>query len=107
LPEPTSARAAGGPPRTANERLVAEIWTELLELDELGVDDDFFAVGGHSLLASRVVSRIAARTGTRLPLRAVFDHPTVAGLASHLPEVAAPVTIPRVRRTPHQGQRTR
>ncbi|WP_186763185.1 non-ribosomal peptide synthetase [Lentzea tibetensis] len=100
LPSPSPvASAAHVPPSTAAEKLLVEIWAELLERSDIGVHDSFFALGGHSLLASRMVSRVAARCGVRLDLRLVFDQPTVAELAVHLPEaVSAPVVIPRLRR---------
>ncbi|MFD4636528.1 amino acid adenylation domain-containing protein [Lentzea sp. NPDC058436] len=103
LPAPMPIAAADNRlPATAAEKLVAEIWEDLLEHNGIGANDDFFALGGHSLLASRVVSRLTARTGTPLPLRVIFDHPTLADLARHLPDVpvnAAPTAIPRLRRT--------
>ncbi|WP_329793961.1 amino acid adenylation domain-containing protein [Lentzea sp. DG1S-22] len=103
LPAPMPSTAADNrPPTTTAEKLVAEIWEDLLEHNGVGANDNFFALGGHSLLASRVVSRLTARTGTPLPLRVIFDHPTLADLARHLPEVsadAAPTAIPRLRRT--------
>jgi acyl transferase domain-containing protein/NADP-dependent 3-hydroxy acid dehydrogenase YdfG/acyl carrier protein len=63
------------------ERQVATIWTELLGVENIGVHDDFFELGGHSLAATRVLSRMRAALGVDLPLRAMFDAPTVAGLA--------------------------
>ncbi|HEX2252377.1 MAG TPA: condensation domain-containing protein, partial [Thermoanaerobaculia bacterium] len=69
-------------PRTPVEAAVAEIWAELLRTGPLGIDDDFFELGGHSLLATRVVSRLKERFAVDLPLRALFEAPTVAGLAA-------------------------
>ncbi|MBB0242859.1 hypothetical protein FNQ90_01745 [Streptomyces alkaliphilus] len=83
------------------ERLLAEIWEELLGVTGVGAGDDFFALGGHSLLATRLTGRIAARIGTRVPLRLVFEHPVLADLAQHLPASdswASSEAIPRVQR---------
>ncbi|RCV48951.1 non-ribosomal peptide synthetase [Marinitenerispora sediminis] len=68
-------------PRTPTERRLGELWAGLLGLAEVGVHDDFFRVGGDSIGAVRLTSRIADAFGVRLPVRALFDHPTVAGLA--------------------------
>ena len=87
LPEPDSAAgtaAARVAPRTLAEELVAEIWREVLERESVGVQDNFFEIGGHSLLAMRVVSRIAHRVGLEVPLRTAFEAPTLEGFAGAL-----------------------
>ena len=71
------------------EALVAAIWQELLGVEFLSADDNFFALGGQSLLATRVITRIHEETGVELPVRAIFDSPTVAGLAAALLEQRA------------------
>jgi amino acid adenylation domain-containing protein len=76
-------------PATPLERSVARIWSELLGLDGIGVHDDLFELGGHSLLAAQIVSHVRQDLGVELPLRDVFDHPTVAGLAARLEALAA------------------
>ncbi len=83
-PELRDVGAAYVAPRDDTERTLAELWQELLGIARVGVDDDFFALGGHSLLATRLVSRIRSRLGIEVAVRAVFDAPTIAGLAGEL-----------------------
>lgn len=73
-----------GQARTATEVLVTQVWCELLEIDEVGVADNFFEVGGHSLLAAQVVYQLADRTGLPLELEAFFDLGTVHEIAAEL-----------------------
>ncbi|WP_030677332.1 non-ribosomal peptide synthase/polyketide synthase [Streptomyces sp. NRRL B-1347] len=103
LPAPgADGFATGGdrtPPRTEAERLVAAAWTDVLDTDEVGADDDFFALGGDSILAVRVTSRLRAAFGTDVSPRLLFTHPTVCALAAALGApagTAAPAVIPAV-----------
>ncbi|MEJ2885654.1 condensation domain-containing protein [Actinomycetospora aeridis] len=97
LPPPgatTTRRAAEGP----REELVCRLVAEVLGLGAVGPDDDFFALGGQSLLATKLVARVAEETGRTLEVRDVFDAPTAGGLAVRLerPEATPPVhPLPR------------
>jgi amino acid adenylation domain-containing protein len=107
LPEPTTPAASeaddGPAPRTPTEAAVARVWAELLGLERLGADDDFFRRGGNSLLAARATARLRALLGIDLGLRATFESPTVSALAASIDAARgsaacdAPVaSIPRV-----------
>ena len=91
LPEPDAAKYVAEEtfiaPRTREEKTIAEIWAEVLDGRPISVEANFFDLGGHSLLATRVISRIREKCGVELPLRLLFDSPTVAALASHLAAV--------------------
>ncbi|MES1242158.1 MAG: amino acid adenylation domain-containing protein, partial [Acidobacteriota bacterium] len=78
-----TARALSAP-RTPTETAVARIWSELLGVENVGPEDDFFALGGHSLLAGRAVARIRDLCGVELPLRALFEISTLAGVAAQV-----------------------
>ncbi|WP_434634912.1 amino acid adenylation domain-containing protein [Chromobacterium sp. CV08] len=92
LPEPSQAERRGGgagtPPQTGAEREVARIWGEVLGVAGLSREQNFFEAGGHSLLATQVMSRLRADFGVELPLRTLFEHPTVAEFAAALAERA-------------------
>ncbi|WP_073920060.1 amino acid adenylation domain-containing protein [Streptomyces sp. CB00455] len=85
-PAPGAARADGAPtpPSDADEDRLLRLWQRLLDATELGVHDDFFALGGHSLMAVRLVSLINAEFGRALGVAAVLEHPTIAGQAALL-----------------------
>lgn len=70
------------PPRTPVEEKVAEIWAEVLSLDRVGIHDNFFDLGGHSLAATRVVSRVINFLQVGLPVQSLLDAPTVADMAA-------------------------
>ncbi|WP_255663135.1 non-ribosomal peptide synthetase [Myxococcus sp. RHSTA-1-4] len=83
LPAPEGVRAAAREyvaPRTETERRLTELWSSLLGVRQVGVEDDFFSLGGDSILALRIVAR-ARQAGLHLTARQLFQHPTVAGLA--------------------------
>ncbi|HEX2093646.1 MAG TPA: non-ribosomal peptide synthetase [Longimicrobiaceae bacterium] len=85
LPAPDAVESGGDrehvAPRTATEEEVARIWREVLGVERVGVHDDFFERGGHSLRATQVVSRMRTAFGVDLSLRSIFDAPTIAELA--------------------------
>jgi len=82
-PEPVEPPAL---PRTPMEEQVAAVWRELLGTAHFGVHDDFFELGGHSLMATQVVARLRDRFQIQLPLIALFETPTIAGLAARIPQ---------------------
>ncbi|WP_338604197.1 amino acid adenylation domain-containing protein [Saccharopolyspora sp. SCSIO 74807] len=85
LPAPDfSANAAGRAPRDQVETALCRLYGEVLGVDEVGIDDGFFELGGHSLLATRLLARVRAELGVEVAIRTLFDHPSVAGLASRL-----------------------
>ena len=89
-------------PRTPAEERLCDIWIDLLKVDRVGVFDNFFELGGHSLLATQVVSRVTDTFEIRVPLRAFFERPTVAGLADFVSNADKEhrETIPAIRRIP-------
>ncbi|SDJ33537.1 amino acid adenylation domain-containing protein, partial [Rhodococcus triatomae] len=82
LPEPRFTTRDSVPPRDGTEQAIADIFVELLSVPEVGVHDSFFELGGNSLVATQVVSRIDGALHVRLGVREVFEHPTVAELAT-------------------------
>lgn len=93
LPAPTRARPELGVPFSApgneSERVLSEIWSNLLSLDGIGVNDPFFELGGNSLLALRAVAEVSRRLGKSLPIVRFFEHPTIADQAAYLADPKA------------------
>ncbi|WP_179851864.1 amino acid adenylation domain-containing protein [Streptomyces sp. Ag109_G2-15] len=102
LPAPRFTGTADDRPRNRTETILAEIWAELLEVEQLGVHDNLFDLGGHSLHVPRLAGAVRRAFGVHIPLSAVFESPTVAGLARHIEralttardEVIRPATAP-------------
>jgi acyl carrier protein len=93
LPAPDQSRPTSKdiyqPPRTPIEETLAHIWAGVLKLDKVGIQDNFFELGGHSLLATQIVSRIRTVFSIELPLRHMFESPTVAEIAVIIKESQA------------------
>jgi amino acid adenylation domain-containing protein len=87
LPAPETGRDAAGAyiaPRNPIEEKVAAIWSQVLRVELISVEDPFFELGGHSLLATQIISRVREAFSVNLPLRSLFEAPTVAGMAEHV-----------------------
>ena len=104
LPIPDFAEMSGEyiAPRNSVEKSLAEIWQEILNLERVGIGDNFFDLGGHSLLATQVVSKIRQRLAMELPLRYLFEHPTIAELASQL-QSSTLAAVPPIKAVSREG----
>ncbi|RKH15280.1 amino acid adenylation domain-containing protein [Corallococcus sp. CA047B] len=106
LPAPEPARGDAlsyVPPRTPTEVALCRLWASLLDVERVGLHDNFFHLGGHSLLATQLVSRIRAELGAELALRVLFTGPTVAEMAQHLGTLVpddGPRAVPPLVRAP-------
>ncbi len=105
LPAPEQSRDAAAvyvAPRTPLEETLARVWSEVLHVDKVGVQDNFFTLGGHSLLATQVISRIRQAVGVELPLRHMFEWPTISELVLKIDEIqtVGSVVLPPIQRVP-------
>ncbi|HEX7239407.1 MAG TPA: amino acid adenylation domain-containing protein, partial [Longimicrobiaceae bacterium] len=99
LPAPDAAGAGEySEPQTGTERMLAAVWAEVLRVERVGTHDGFFALGGHSLLAMQIISRVRREAGVEVPLRTLFEAPTLGALAARVdalgagrPEGGAPI----------------
>jgi acyl carrier protein len=113
LPEPemveTKAYVA---PKTPSEEIVAKIWIEVLRRDRISANDNFFDLGGHSLLATQVISRVREQFRIELPIRAIFESPTISSLAEAIATAdksqleTPPPAIVRVSREQYRSHRS-
>lgn len=87
-PERRDLTAPSDPPQTSTEETLARIWAELLSLRSIRRQDSFFRLGGHSLLATRLTSRILREFGFQVPVRLIFDEPTLAGMATAIDTIS-------------------
>ncbi|MCP3804374.1 amino acid adenylation domain-containing protein [Allokutzneria sp. A3M-2-11 16] len=100
LPAPTRSATGTTAPRTEREEFVAGLFSDALGTDQIGINDDFFGLGGDSVLAVKVLARLREKYGSAVSPRAVFDAPTVAELAALLPSTTtAAEWIPRADRS--------
>ncbi len=104
LPAPDRAEYDGIliAPRTPTEELIAGVWSEVLGVHPIGVHDNFFALGGHSLLVTQVVGRLKQILHLDLPLRLLFEAPTIATFAARLTDQQTAATMP-LRAVPRDG----
>jgi amino acid adenylation domain-containing protein len=93
-------------PRTPDEQLIAEIWAEVLGLERVGIHDNFFELGGHSLLATQAISRLREAFQVEVPLRSLFESPTVATVTESLLQYRAEQKLkaPPIKQASRQGE---
>jgi amino acid adenylation domain-containing protein len=99
-------------PQTPTQKSIAVIWRDLLGVEEIGISDNFFKLGGHSLMVMRVVARIRKEFGAEVPIRSLFEDPTIKGLAKEVEEAmtkgskaAAPLSSILQAQNTHNGLR--
>ena len=98
------AAAAGAAPRGVEEEVIAAAWREALHLEQVGRDDNFFTLGGHSVTMVRVYNRVREELGREFPLAAMFEHPTIGALSRYL---AGAPAAPTLERSGERGDRRR
>jgi hypothetical protein len=76
-------------PRTAQEKFLAQIWSDILRIEQVGIHDNFFRLGGHSLTGIQVIARLREGLGVELPVKAIFEQPTISGLVKKLQATGA------------------
>jgi amino acid adenylation domain-containing protein len=84
MPDDLNSDVSGELPRNANEEIIANIWKDILKLSEVGINQNFFEIGGHSLLATQVISRLNESFNIQLPIKYIFDFPTISSLAKEI-----------------------
>ncbi|WP_230966638.1 non-ribosomal peptide synthetase [Nostoc commune] len=92
--------------RTPTEQTLAIIWEETLQVEQIGINDNFFALGGHSLLGIQLVAKINESLNVEVPLKSLFQHPTIAGLAAQIEQLQGDITqsgLPQIQ--PHPQER--
>ncbi len=110
LPEPdydfAGHRGKFVAPRNDDEQMLADIWCEILNIDKVGIHDNFFEIGGHSLLATQMMSRIRDKFEVEPPLSALFEAPTIATLVLAIEELrlrSEGITAPPLTAAPREG----
>lgn len=103
LPQPQPIPASGRMPATEPEREIALVWQELLGLEHAGAEDDFFLLGGHSLLMMQLKARLEARFNRTIPLAQLLQSPTVAGMAKAIEPLPANALLPSIIATTPEG----
>ncbi|MGE2814174.1 amino acid adenylation domain-containing protein, partial [Mycobacterium heidelbergense] len=104
LPAPIFAAASFRAPQTENEKIVAQVFSDVLGLDRVGLDDDFFALGGDSLIATRVTARLQLALGREVPVRYLFEASTVGQLADYLHRHRGGPGVPPLRVMPRPAR---
>ncbi|HYR82568.1 MAG TPA: amino acid adenylation domain-containing protein, partial [Terriglobia bacterium] len=109
-PESADVQRSAIAPRTATEEVLAAIWADVLGIENVGALDDFFALGGHSLIATRVLARVRRLFGVDVPLYVIFEGPTIARLAQAIEGARRSqegFTFPPLVRRPREAGATR